>query len=151
MALNRLSVSLTTKMFVLVLIAVTPALAIQSFNEYDLRKSREDDIRNKTVQITKQFGAEMGELREGARQYPRGHQPASRRSVRRIPRPAPGLLATLNARTPYYSLLGVADAAGQGPLYQQARLRCLRSPTFRSSCGLWRSPISPSAITGSIR
>src|SRR5271154_3605042 len=69
MTLNRWSVSLTTKMFVLVLIAVMPALAIQSFNEYDLRKSREDDIRNKTVQITKQFGAEMGEIREGARQY----------------------------------------------------------------------------------
>ena len=62
--LDRLSVSLTTKMFLLVLIAVMPALAIQSYNEYDLRKSREDEIRNKTVQITKQFGAEMGEIRD---------------------------------------------------------------------------------------
>ncbi len=46
------SLSLTTKMVVLVLIAVMPALAIQSYNEYDLRRSREDDIRNKTIQIT---------------------------------------------------------------------------------------------------
>ena len=66
---NRWSVSLTTKMVLLVLIAVMPALAIQSFNEYDLRKSRENDIRNQTVQITMQFGEEMGEIREGARQY----------------------------------------------------------------------------------
>src|SRR5580704_9261271 len=67
--LNRWSMSLTTKMFILVLLAVMPALAIQTYNEYDLRKSRENDIRNQTVQITMQFAAEMGEIREGARQY----------------------------------------------------------------------------------
>ena len=123
-ALNRLSVSLTTKMFLLVLIAVAPALAIQSFNEYDLRKSREDDIRNKTVQITKQFGAEMGELREGARQFlevigqlPDVRSPDLGSCAR--------LLATLNARTPYYSVLGVADAAGH--------VRCTSRPSSLSS------------------
>jgi signal transduction histidine kinase len=123
-ALNRLSVSLTTKMFLLVLIAVAPALAIQSFNEYDLRKSREDDIRNKTIQITKQFGAEMGELREGARQFlevisqlPDVRSPDLGSCAR--------LLATLNARTPYYSVLGVADAAGH--------VRCTSKPFSLSS------------------
>jgi signal transduction histidine kinase len=122
--LNRLSVSLTTKMFLLVLIAVAPALAIQSFNEYDLGKSREDDIRNKTVQITKQFGAEMGEIREGARQFlevisqlPSVNSPDVGSCIQ--------LLATLNARTPYYSVLGVADAQGQ--------VRCTSRPTSLSS------------------
>jgi signal transduction histidine kinase len=124
MTLNRWSVSLTTKMFVLVLIAVMPALAIQSFNEYDLRKSREDDIRNKTVQITKQFGAEMGEIREGARQYLQVISqlpPVNSLDTEACTR----LLATLNARTPYYSLLGVADPAG--------RVRCTSGPTSLSS------------------
>lgn len=123
-ALNRLSVSLTTKMFLLVLIAVAPALAIQSFNEYDLRKSREDDIRNKTIQITKQFGAEMGELREGARQFlevisqlPDVRSPDLGSCAR--------LLATLNARTPYYSVLGVADDTGH--------VRCISKPSSLSS------------------
>src|SRR5580700_10238264 len=60
--------SLTTRMFLLVLIAVAPALAIQGYNEYDLRQTREAEIRNKTIQITRQFGEEMGELREGADQ-----------------------------------------------------------------------------------
>ena len=124
MALNRWSFSLTTKMFLLVMIAVMPALAIQSYNEYDLRKSREDDIRNKTVQITKQFGAEMGEIREGARQYLQviSELPAiSSLDTEDCAR----LLAMLNAKTPYYSLLGVADTAGT--------VRCTSRPTSLSS------------------
>ena len=60
--------SLTVRLFLLVTIAVLPALGIQAYNEYDLRRSREADIRDRVVQITKQFGEEMGELREGARQ-----------------------------------------------------------------------------------
>ena len=65
----RWPVSLTSRMLLLVLIGITPALVIQAYNEYDLRQSRENEIREKTIQITKQFGAEMGEIREGARQY----------------------------------------------------------------------------------
>ncbi len=123
-AIGRSSFSLTTKMFILVLIAVMPALAIQSYNEYDLRKSREDEIRNKTIQITRQFGAEMGEIREGARQYlqvlsqlPPVNSLDSEACAR--------LLATLNANTPYYSLLGVADSTG--------RIRCTSRPTGLTS------------------
>jgi signal transduction histidine kinase/CheY-like chemotaxis protein len=121
---SRWSVSLTTKMFVLVLIAVMPALAIQSYNEYDLRKSREDDIRNQTVQITKQFGAEMGEIREGARQYLQVISqlpPVSSMDTGGCTR----LLAALNAKTPYYSVLGVADSAGT--------VRCDSRPTSLAS------------------
>ena len=123
-AIGRSSFSLTTKMFILVLIAVMPALAIQSYNEYDLRKSREDEIRNKTIQVTRQFGAEMGEIREGARQYlqvlsqlPPVNSLDSEACAR--------LLATLNANTPYYSLLGVADSTG--------RIRCTSRPTGLTS------------------
>src|SRR3978361_1482395 len=98
-------------MFLLVLIAVMPALAIQSFNEYDLRKSREDDIRNQTIQITKQFGAEMGKIREGARHYLQVSShlpPVNSLDAESCTR----LLKILDAKKPYYNLLGVADAAG---------------------------------------
>ena len=61
-------VSLTLRLIILVLIAVLPAIAIQGYNEYKLRKAREADIRQQVIQITKQFGEEIGELREGARQ-----------------------------------------------------------------------------------
>src|SRR3954452_7769550 len=61
-------IGLTGRMFLLVVIAVLPALAIQGVNEYTLRASREDDIRERVIQITKQFGEEMKEGREGASQ-----------------------------------------------------------------------------------
>ncbi len=122
--ITQWSFSLTTKMFLLVVLAVMPAIAIQSYNEYDLRKSREDDIRNKTIQITRQFGAEMGEIREGARQYLQviSQLPAINALQ---PDECARLLATLNTRTPYYSLLGVADAQGN--------VRCVSRKTSLSS------------------
>jgi signal transduction histidine kinase len=61
-------ISLTVRLIILVLIAVCPAILIQAYNEYELRKARSADIRQQVVQITKQFGEEIGELREGARQ-----------------------------------------------------------------------------------
>jgi signal transduction histidine kinase/CheY-like chemotaxis protein len=111
-------------MFFLVLIAIAPALAIQAYNEYDLRTSRENEIREKTIQITKQFGAEMGELREGAHQL--------LVAVSRIPSIArmdmekcPQTLSALDKSFPNYNFLAVADAQGQ--------LRCTSKPGALSS------------------
>jgi len=61
-------ISLTLRLCILVLIAIFPAIVIQGYNEYELRKAREADIRQQVIQITRQFGEEIGELREGARQ-----------------------------------------------------------------------------------
>src|SRR5258708_36005980 len=63
------SLSMTARMFFLVLLAVAPAIAIQAYNEYDLSGSHEAEIRNKTIQMTHNFGAAIGELREGAHQF----------------------------------------------------------------------------------
>jgi len=60
--------SLTLRLCILVMIAIFPAIVIQGYNEYELHKAREADIRQQVIQITKQFGEEIGELREGARQ-----------------------------------------------------------------------------------
>src|SRR5215471_11323954 len=60
--------TLTARLIILVLIAVCPAIIIQAYNEYELREASETAIRQQVVQITKQFGEEIGELREGARQ-----------------------------------------------------------------------------------
>lgn len=103
--------SLTARMFLLVLIAVLPALGIQAYNEYDLRASRSEDIRQRVVQITKQFGEEMGELREGARQLlvalgqlpaVKGHQGEACNE----------LFASTKAKFTNYTLLAAADANG---------------------------------------
>ncbi len=61
-------INLTVRLCILVLIAILPAMVIQGYNEYELRKAREADIRQQVIQVTKQFGEEIGELREGARQ-----------------------------------------------------------------------------------
>jgi signal transduction histidine kinase/DNA-binding response OmpR family regulator/HPt (histidine-containing phosphotransfer) domain-containing protein len=61
-------IGLTGRLIILCVIAVAPALGIMAYNEYDMRTAREAETRERAVQITKQFGEEMGELREGARQ-----------------------------------------------------------------------------------
>src|SRR6266404_5926547 len=63
-----MQLGLTGRMFLLVVIAVLPALAIQGVNEYTLKRAGEDDIRQRVIQITKQFGEEIKEQREGASQ-----------------------------------------------------------------------------------
>jgi signal transduction histidine kinase len=105
-------ISLTVRLIILVLIAVCPAIAIQAYNEYELRKAREADIRQQVVQITKQFGEEIGELREGARQLllalaqltpVKLHDDAACNE----------LFATLESQYANYSLLAAADANGR--------------------------------------
>ena len=112
--------SLTARMFLLVVIAVLPALGIQAYNEYDLRAARARDIREQVVQITKQFGEEMGELREGARQLlvALGQLPAVKRQQADA---CAGLFASTKENFVNYNLLGAADADGKifcssGPL-----------------------------------
>src|SRR3979409_588834 len=63
-----MQVGLTGRMFLLVVIAVLPALAIQAVNEYTLKRAGEDDMRQRVVQITKQFGEEIKGQRQGASQ-----------------------------------------------------------------------------------
>jgi len=112
--------SLTARMFLLVFIAVLPALGIQAYNEYDLRAARAEDIRQRVVQITKQFGEEMGELREGARQLlvALGQLPAVKRQQAEA---CDGIFAATKEHFVNYNLLGAADAQGNifcsnGPL-----------------------------------
>ncbi|HWD58366.1 MAG TPA: ATP-binding protein [Stellaceae bacterium] len=103
--------SLTTRMFLLVVVAVLPAIGIQAYNEYDLRAARAEDIRQQVVQITKQFGEEMGELREGARQLlvALGQLPAVKRQQGEA---CDGLLASTKQNFSNYGLLAAADANG---------------------------------------
>ena len=106
-----LRMSLTVRLFLLVTIAVLPALGIQAYNEYDLRRSREADIRDRVVQITKQFGEEMGELREGARQFliAMAQLPPVKAKDAGL---CSALFASLKSAYANYNLLGAADAQG---------------------------------------
>jgi hypothetical protein len=104
--------SLTLRLSVLVVIAVLPAILIQGYNEYDLRKAREADIRQQIIQITRQFGEEIGELREGARQLLIAL--AQLGSVRlRHTGSCNNLFASLKSKYENYGLLAAADKNGQ--------------------------------------
>jgi signal transduction histidine kinase/DNA-binding response OmpR family regulator len=117
-------IGLTGRLFLLVILAVVPALVIQAWNEYDQRISREDDIRQHVIEITRQFGEEIGVLREGARQLLlalaqldplKFHQPDA----------CSALFSQLKSRFSNYSLLGAADIDG--------RVFCASEPTSFSS------------------
>src|SRR5262249_53967132 len=88
------------------------ALVIQAWNEYDQRIARENDIRQHVIEITRQFGEEIGVLREGARQLLlalaqldplKFHQPDA----------CSALFSQLKSRFSNYSLLGAADIDGR--------------------------------------
>jgi signal transduction histidine kinase len=117
-------ISLTLRLFILVVIAVLPAILIQGYNEYDLRKAREADIRQRVIQITRQFGEEIGELREGARQLLIAL--AELGSVRQQQNQScDSLFASLKSRYENYALLAAADADG--------RIFCSSAPLTYSS------------------
>ncbi len=95
------------------LLAVPPAgdPGSRPHNEYDLRTARARDIRQQVVQITKQFGEEMGELREGARQLlvALGQLPAVKHQQGEA---CDALFASTKENFSNYSLLAAADATG---------------------------------------
>jgi signal transduction histidine kinase/CheY-like chemotaxis protein len=110
--LRGIRIGLTGRLLLLVILAVVPALVIQAWNEYDQRIAREADIRQHVVEITRQFGEEIGVLREGARQLllalaqldpVKSHQPDACSS----------LFSKLKSRYANYSLLGAADTTGR--------------------------------------
>jgi signal transduction histidine kinase len=104
--------SLTLRLCILVLIAIFPAIVIQGYNEYELRKAREADIRQQVIQITKQFGEEIGELREGARQLllALAQLPAVRLQDTE---PCSEHFTALKSQYANYSLLAAADTEGR--------------------------------------
>src|SRR5712691_10901864 len=107
-----MQLGLTGRMFLLVVIAVLPALAIQAVNEYTPRRAGEDDIRQRVIQITKQFGAEIKEQREGASQLliAMGEIDALQDGKTQE---CSTILANLKSRFDSYARLGAADLNGK--------------------------------------
>jgi len=121
---RRLHIGLTGRILILITLAVVPALVIQGRNEYDLRVAREADIRQQVVQTTKQFGKEIGELREGARQLLVALSQLNSVKTRQ-PGGCSPLFAKVKARFASYALLAAADMEG--------RIFCASQPTPHSS------------------
>jgi signal transduction histidine kinase len=117
-------INLTLRLCILVLIAIFPAIVIQGYNQYELRKAREADIRQQVIQVTKQFGEEIGELREGARQLllALSQLPAVRLQDTDS---CSEHFTALKSQYANYTLLAAADTQG--------RVFCSSAPTTNSS------------------
>src|SRR5713226_6507469 len=107
-----MQLGLTGRMFLLVVIAVLPALAIQAVNEYTLKRAGEDDMRQRVVQITKQFGEEIQEQKQGASQLliAMGEIDALQDQK---PEACSSILASLKSKFASYTRLGAADLNGK--------------------------------------
>ena len=113
----------TIRLFLLVAASVIPMLLIQGWREYDQRNERQGVIRQQVVHRVKQLAAEIGELREGARQMLL--VTAQLEAVKlREPEACRTLLAKLKSHYPNYSQLAAADTDG--------RIFCASGPTAAS-------------------
>src|SRR6266851_2130250 len=103
---------LTRRMFLLVFIAVLPAVAIQAVNEDTLKRAGEEDIRQRVVQITKQFGEEIQEQKEGASQLliAMGEIDALQDGK---PEACSAIVTNLKSQFASYARLGAADLNGK--------------------------------------
>src|SRR4051812_35184477 len=107
-----MQLSLTGRMFLLVVIAVLPALVIQAVNEYALRTAREDEIRQRVIQITKQFGEEIQAIRAGASQLLVALGELDE-VQKRDSKECGATFAKLKVRFESYVRIGAADATGK--------------------------------------
>jgi signal transduction histidine kinase len=61
-------VSILSRLFVLVAVALLPAIAIQAYNEFDLRRARHVEVQNQALNLAKLAAAEQQQIVQGIRQ-----------------------------------------------------------------------------------
>jgi PAS domain S-box-containing protein len=61
-------VTLLSRLFLLVAVALLPAIAIQMYNEFDLRRARQVEVQNQALSLARLAAAEQQQIVEGIRQ-----------------------------------------------------------------------------------
>jgi hypothetical protein len=61
-------VALLSRLFMLVAVALLPAIAIQSYNEFELRRSRQLEVQEQALGLAKLAAAQQQQIVEGIRQ-----------------------------------------------------------------------------------
>jgi signal transduction histidine kinase len=104
--------SLLARLLALVGIAVLPALAIQVYNEYELRHARTAEVRDLTQRYAHFIAAEHDNIVDGTRQLLAAltQLPELQRAS---PRECNAILANLNAQYPNYDRLAAFDVTGR--------------------------------------
>ncbi|HEX2216800.1 MAG TPA: cache domain-containing protein, partial [Xanthobacteraceae bacterium] len=65
----QISLSVTSRLMLLALLAAAPAFAIQAWNEFDLRRARSSEIREQVFRLARTQESEISRVAEGARQF----------------------------------------------------------------------------------
>ena len=60
--------TILSRLFVLVAVALLPAIAIQAYNELDLRRDRQVEVQNQALSLAKLAAAEQQQIVQGIRQ-----------------------------------------------------------------------------------
>ena len=60
--------TLLSRLLVLVFVALLPAIAIQAYNEFDLRRSRQIEVQNQALSLAKLAAEEQPQIVQGIRQ-----------------------------------------------------------------------------------
>jgi signal transduction histidine kinase len=99
-------------LFGLIVLSIIPALAVQTYNEVELRRSREAEVRGDALRLAKFASGELDRILENGRsllvglanlQAIRNHDPAA----------CAPYVAALNKAFPQYLVIGAIDLAGQ--------------------------------------
>jgi len=61
-------VTILSRLFLLVAVALLPAIAIQAFNEFDLRRARQVEVQNHALSLARLAAAEQQQIVQGIRQ-----------------------------------------------------------------------------------
>jgi PAS domain-containing protein len=105
-------VALLSRLFLLLAVALLPAIAIQSYNEFDLRHSRQMEVQEQALGLAKLAAAEQQQLVEGIRQVliALSELPAVKA---RDPQACSAYLLAIKQRYPAFLAFIVVDMNGQ--------------------------------------
>ncbi|HEY0833770.1 MAG TPA: ATP-binding protein [Azospirillum sp.] len=105
--------TLLSRLILLVGITLLPAIAIQAYNELDLRRTRVDEVAATTSRHVELMADELARIIDGGRQLvvALSQVPAMRRLD---PSRCHDLVARLKIQFPQYALIDAMDATGQG-------------------------------------
>jgi signal transduction histidine kinase len=103
--------SVLPRLFILVLIAVLPALAIQASNEFDLRRSREAEVRQNALRLAQFASGELDRIVDNARVLLTALSKLA--ALRDHDAPAcNAYLSELKQSLPQYTIVGALDVDG---------------------------------------
>src|SRR5436305_1211933 len=126
--------SLLLRLFVLVLLAVLPAIAIEAYNEFELRSIREKQVHEEALRLARLANSEMDRIAEGTREmlvaFSENPAVAEGRWTR-----CNDVAARLLPRLSIYLDIGVATTAGDivcSAVPQSRGVNIHASPAFQS-------------------